>query len=125
MSKSIEITGFVHHNQPYGTDHIDGIWTKYDQSDIDQMLALQQACLDDTNDYYREQKAYRWNSEIQRMERRIASHMGTLVGTITKGSTTSRLFQHTSTKDNAGNAISLENVTEAEIARGEKVSVAM
>lgn len=119
--EQIQVTGFIHHNQPYGTDHIDGIWKPWTIADIKR---LEKELKTLGYDYWGwKQKCKR--DEIDLTKRRITKNMGTLTGTITKGSTTSRLFQHTSTVDNAGKSFRLDSVTRDEIERGEKVSVAM
>jgi hypothetical protein len=125
MKKVIEVKGFVHHNQPYGTDVVDGVWTRYDQSDIDELDRQIEAVATDTSVYWKDQKVSSIRDHRRMIEARIAADMGVLIGTITKGSSTARLFQHTSVKDNAGNAFRLETVRLSEVEAGSKVSVAM
>ena len=124
MKQTLKVWGFKHHNQPYGTDHINGTWYKYDVTDVARYKEKIQLALADEKDYWRENKARNLRDALAMLERRMAKGMGVLVGTVTKGSTTSRMFQHSTSTDNAGKSVRLETVTARDIEKGHLVSVA-
>jgi hypothetical protein len=95
LPQSVKVRNFKYHDR-YGTITIDGKWTPHTQQEVD--------------DYREAHKDFIGCSEahhIKMLESRIADRGGMLEGIITKGTQTSRLFQHTSTRDVSGQKVSI------------------
>ena len=120
-NKSIQVRLFVHHNQPYGTDYIDGIWTPYTIEDVNQERINDVQCDNESNE-----PSWKFgNSSHAMIKARLDNHGGVLTGTIIKGSTTNRMFQHTSTTDNAGQVCHELYVSKRDVLKNTMTSVAM
>ena len=124
LAGDVEVTNFIHANQPYSTDYIEGTWRQYDESDLQAYHDAIKIAEELSTGIGMDHKVRSLQEGLRLLEARMKRNMGVLVGKVVKCTPYRASFGRTH-RDRTGDSVRLESVSRLEIARGEKVSVAM